>query len=461
MYTDAMYPLSLFLVFVSCTPVPAKVIYTGSSDSPMVGAEDNEADGDPSPSETDTDDSADSGPGTDSETESEEDDETGPDPSEEDDSSNESSDHEGLAEWTIMVYLAADNNLESAALTDLNEMETAGSTDAVNILVELDRAQGYSDADGDWTGARRYHVQRDTNPNAITTPVAVDLGEVDSGDPQTFIDFIEWGVEHYPAKRTAFIIWNHGWGWTMVPESGRKGVASDDQSGNDVSIANGEYEQILEAGMAALGERFSLVGMDACLMANWETARVTAPYGEVYVASQATESLDGWAFHTALQDLVDDPTMDADELGVVFAERFHETDDSTLSVTDLDELVAMDGAIESFALAVLADDNPRGEVRRQARQSQNFDGDPADRDLGDFMVRMADASSNSDIVTAAEDIRAEMDGVIVANFINGGWVSDATGLSIYVPVNGADDEYRTGSWNDLTEWTAMLDAVAD
>ncbi|MEC9391754.1 MAG: hypothetical protein VX944_16910, partial [Myxococcota bacterium] len=64
-------------------------------------------------------------------------------------------------------------------------------------------------------------------------------------------------------------------------------------------------------------------------------------------------------------------------------------------------------------------------------------------------------------VAAAEDVRDEIDGTIVANFINGGWVSDATGLSIYLPVNGADAEYRAGSWNDLTEWTAMLDAVAD
>ncbi|MBE2225390.1 MAG: hypothetical protein IAF02_27895, partial [Anaerolineae bacterium] len=30
-----------------------------------------------------------------------------------------------LAEWTILVYMAADNNLELSALRDLNEMEAA------------------------------------------------------------------------------------------------------------------------------------------------------------------------------------------------------------------------------------------------------------------------------------------------------------------------------------------------
>jgi len=446
----------LLTTIFACSPVPAKVAYTdGANPAPPLVDEGNQEPGDVDEegSSDETQDN-DAPPPTEPDGESDGD---GTEPPEEDGPDNA----DGIAEWTIMVYLAADNNLEAAALTDLNEMETAGSTSEVNILVEIDRANGYSTVDGNWTGARRYRVEQDDRPNAITSPVAADLGEVDSGAPQTFIDFLEWGITNYPAKRTAFIIWNHGWGWTLAPTTGRKGVASDDQSGNDISVAEGEYEQILQAGTELLGERFSMVGMDACLMANWETARVTAPYGEVYVASQATESFDGWAFHTALQDLVDDPEMDASELGTVFAQRFHETDDSTLSVTNLDELILLDDALESFALAVLADENPRGEVRRQARQAQNFDGDPADRDLGDFMVRMADASDNADIVAAAEDVHDEYEGTIVANFTNGGWVSDATGLSIYVPVNGADSQYRLGSWNDITSWTSMLDAVED
>jgi hypothetical protein len=443
-----MHKLSFLVLSVACTPVPAKVGYQAAPErvgpSSAAEAEDDDAGEALSPIEV---------PPVVLDELPEE------DGDEDEDDSQDSEDEDGLAEWTVMVYLAGDNNLEAAALTDLNEMEVAGSTDRVNILVEIDRAAGYSTAEGNWTGARRYRVEQDSNTNNISSPVAVDLGEVDSGAVSTFVDFIEWGATNYPAKRTAFIIWNHGWGWTMAPTSGRKGVASDDQSGSDISVANGEYEAILSAGMDILGERFSLIGMDACLMANWETARISAPYGEYYVASQATESFDGWAFHTALQDLVADPEMEAAELGTVFAERFHETDDSTLSVTDLDALVGMDGAIENFALAVLDDENPRGEVRQRARQAQNFDGDPADRDLGDFMDRMADASENMDIVSAAEDVWDQMGDTVVANFTNGGWVSDATGLSIYIPVNGVDGQYEEGSWNDLTSWTDMLEAV--
>ena len=368
---------------------------------------------------------------------------------------------DSLAEWTVMVYLAADNNLEAAGLTDLNEMEQAGSTDEVNILVELDRAHGYSTADGDWKGARRYRVEADADWDTINSPVAVDLGEVDSGAPEAFIDFISWGVENYPAQNYAFIIWNHGWSWTMAPTSGRKGIASDDHSGSDLTVAGGEYEAILAAAQDIMGEKFALLGMDACLMASWEIARVSAPYAEYYVASQATESFDGWAFHTAFSDLVADPEMDAAELGTVIAERFHETEDSTLSVTNLSELEAMDGAIDLFAQAVMDADNPRGEVRRQARRSQNFDGDPNDRDMGDFFVRMTEATDNDDILSAADGLLAELDETVVANFTWGEWVSDATGLSIYLPTNGPDDLYMEGSWTSLTGWDEMLVVIED
>ena len=43
------------------------------------------------------------------------------------------------AEWTVMVYLDADNNLESAGIDDINEMEIVGSTTEVNVVVQVDR----------------------------------------------------------------------------------------------------------------------------------------------------------------------------------------------------------------------------------------------------------------------------------------------------------------------------------
>ena len=48
-----------------------------------------------------------------------------------------------LGESTVLVYLAGDNNLEESAIIDLNEMEQIGSTSDINIVVELDRSNGF------------------------------------------------------------------------------------------------------------------------------------------------------------------------------------------------------------------------------------------------------------------------------------------------------------------------------
>src|SRR5947207_3216949 len=45
-----------------------------------------------------------------------------------------------MAAWTVMVYMAGDNNLSSAAEDDLAELRRVGSTDAVRVMVEVDRA---------------------------------------------------------------------------------------------------------------------------------------------------------------------------------------------------------------------------------------------------------------------------------------------------------------------------------
>jgi hypothetical protein len=45
------------------------------------------------------------------------------------------------AKWTIMAYMAGDNNLDGAAIRDIDEMARVGSTRDVSCLVQLDRIE--------------------------------------------------------------------------------------------------------------------------------------------------------------------------------------------------------------------------------------------------------------------------------------------------------------------------------
>ena len=55
------------------------------------------------------------------------------------------------AEWTLMFYMDADNNLEDPQMTDLEEMMKVGSSAGIKIIVLADRStkneghRGYTD----------------------------------------------------------------------------------------------------------------------------------------------------------------------------------------------------------------------------------------------------------------------------------------------------------------------------
>jgi hypothetical protein len=115
--------------------------------------------------------------------------------------------------WTIMVYMNADNNLESDGIADFNEMEAVGSTSDFNIVVQIDRASGYDATNGDWTTCRRYYVTQDANTSTISSQLIQDLGEVDMGSYSTLVSFVDWAKTNYPADNYFLVCWDHGDGW--------------------------------------------------------------------------------------------------------------------------------------------------------------------------------------------------------------------------------------------------------
>ncbi len=64
------------------------------------------------------------------------------------------------ADWTFMVYLDGDNNLESNAIDDFLEMAQFGSTTDLDIIVQFDRIPEYDSSCGDWTTTKRFRVTR-------------------------------------------------------------------------------------------------------------------------------------------------------------------------------------------------------------------------------------------------------------------------------------------------------------
>ena len=158
-----------------------------------------------------------------------------------------------IANWTLLIYFSADNDLEQWGLIDLNELEAAGSSSQVNVVVQFDRIPGYDASNGDCTDTRRYYVTHDTDPNLINSTrldTLPPLGELDMGNPQTLIDFVNWGVDNFPAQHYAVVLWDHGDGWykqTPKPNVIFKGIGIDQSTpdSNCLGVANGEFAYAL------------------------------------------------------------------------------------------------------------------------------------------------------------------------------------------------------------------------
>ncbi|GAH31165.1 unnamed protein product, partial [marine sediment metagenome] len=223
-----------------------------------------------------------------------------------------------IPEWTVMIYLDADNNLEMAGINDINEMEMVGSTTDVNVVVQVDRIpysvlaannEGHLDdsSNSNWTNTRRYYITQDFDPYTINSDLKSDLGELNMGNPSTLIDFATWAVTEYPAEKYLLVIWNHGGGFRS-PASTTKDIAWDDTSGGD-KITMSELEYALSAISIQMGKNVDIVGMDACLMAMTEVAYQIKDYADILVTSEESEPNDGWPYDTILGQLVSYPTM--------------------------------------------------------------------------------------------------------------------------------------------------------
>src|SRR5215207_3789835 len=214
----------------------------------------------------------------------------------------------GLPEWTVMVYSAADDEvLEENMWFDINEMELVGSNPQMNIVVQIDRYAGSFTGDGDWSDTRRYLVTQDNDLDHINSPVVESVGEVDTGDPQTLINFVTWAVQNYPAKKYALVMSDHGGGWT--------GGFSDMSTASYSELSIPEIVSSIEQVRQNTGiEKFELIGFDACLMGQIEVFGALYPYSNYMVASEEVIPGYGWSYAAWLAQLAQNPAVNGSGL---------------------------------------------------------------------------------------------------------------------------------------------------
>jgi len=199
-------------------------------------------------------------------------------------------------EWTLMVYMDGDNDLEKFAIEDLNEMEL-GIGDAVEVIVLVDRADNYDTSNGDWKDVRIYRIQKDQDRMQIHSQVLAKPGELNLGDASVLQAFIRASIHTFPAKHYGLIMWDHGGGWTSHALDLN---APNSKQGKD-HLTLPELSGAIEGALQEAGiKRLDMIGFDMCLMAQLETATQLQGLGSVMIASEAIEPDQGWPYDRIL-----------------------------------------------------------------------------------------------------------------------------------------------------------------
>ncbi len=362
------------------------------------------------------------------------------------------------AAWTYMVYVDGDNNLELAALEDFLEMSSIGSTNNVNIVVQLDRIGGYDTSYGNWTDTRRGLINRGDTP---ITSWGTSIGEANMGDQATLNSFVNWSMTNFQANNYALVIWNHGGGYS--------GISSDDSSGGDRL----ELREVSGA-FNGLSDTLDLIGADACQMGMMEFAYQVRNNASVLVASEENIPWEGYSYNTVLADLTATPTMTASQLGTVIVNRYGEYygtgGNTTLSAINLVNLrtttsANLSTALGNFATSVMTSSTSadRNSIESYRSNASSFGDNSSYRDLGVILSRITnDTSITGSIRTAAQTALTAYNSSIIRNFTES--ANRGTGLAIYFQSRGsAVDSYYTGSnlalandtnWDDFLRWWA-------
>jgi len=355
-------------------------------------------------------------------------------------------------DWTFMVYLDADCNLEAAGIDDVNEMEMEGSDSNINVIVQMDRISGGDSSNGDWTGAKRYYIRKDHNQGIISSSVVDELGEINMGDANNLENFIEWTKINYPADKYALILWDHGSGIMWGSNTG--GVCFDESSYND-------YLSLMEIESVLSDNPVDLIGFDACLMGNTEVHYQLEEYVDVIVGSEELEPGDGYPYNDIISYLKTNPTANADDLGQRIVNAYHNFYENQLYSYDITQAAAYDFELEFInSLTNFITDLKSIAV---SQKSNIEDARSYSLEFGDHYIDLYDFADeiitycSGEVDVSAQYLKNNISNIIIEekhSYHN----LDAHGLSIYFPFgySSYSENYESCDFSMDFDWEEFL-----
>jgi hypothetical protein len=242
------------------------------------------------------------------------------------------------------------------------------------------------------------------------------------------------------------ILWDHG--------SGSIGGVVYDELFDYDSLTLLEIDSAFRTVYSEMTSDFEFIGFDACLMATIETANIMASYADYMIASQEYEGGPGWDYEAIANYLAEHPTSNGAELGKAICDSFalksnEDFEDTyyTLSVIDLEKIDKLLYAFDTVAKKMSEATNQETIVSELARGAYSadrfgayseYEGYSNMIDLGLYISNVSKTVGGAQ----ANAISFALEDAVVYK-MNGNDHKDATGLSVYYPLQSDYSELST------------------
>jgi hypothetical protein len=401
--------------------------------------------------------------------------------------------------WTLMVYIAADNNLNTFAWGTIRQL-AKGANENMNIIVQLSEP-------GRQKKTERYLIEKN---NAILLNKE-NTKKLDSGDPQTLIDFGAWVIQNYPAENYMLDLSDHGSGiidldrhlsrlinptelFVLNPSNlmleldrsisfldffGKhneevRGICFDE---NFQSYLN---NQKLDYALKKICEcepnfKFKIIGLDACLMQMIEIGSLVKPYTDILVASPEVELGPGWRYDTLLKPFSIknlDPISFAKHIVKTYEQTYSNiTNDFTLSALDLKYIENLEKNLSSVAELLIESlinqkDSSIKNIIKICKKNISFE-EPSYIDLTSFyenliinLNRFIYANSKgADLLKKLENELKDGIKILKSTILEnvcGNNIKYSKGISVYFPEKTIHNSYIKTSFAQSNQWVSLL-----
>jgi len=382
-----------------------------------------------------------------------------------------------VADWTVLVYAAHDNNLETSLYGDLVEM--GKHSGRVNFVVYVDRAiDEQPPLDDDWLGLSKFSDAKVFKVTGEGATNVQELGETYSMDPSSLAWFIGDSLAKYPAHQTMLVMSDHGGG--PVATFGTK--ESDTEEGDPKARGTMQLPALsaaIKSGLATAGkERFNALLWATCLNGNFEVARAMAPHFDYMVASQeiilGSATAGVFDFDFSVEPPAATPPNKTDTLEYLKSMVKGKDDlyrngplpneDFTTSIYDMSLISTVNSALANFVRATKESNGVSFVQEARAAGVLEFAGGGITEgqnqpgfgliDMGDLLARVP-ASAPAPML-AARDALAEANKNARVYMSNGSENSAATGLSIYYPRRSSGVKAVYSQIPDDTGWRSII-----